>query len=119
MRIKIDEDLPRAAVILLRQAGFDDTKSVVEQGMGGWSDSSVWQVVQDERRYFITADKGFAGIRVYPQGEHAGVLLLRPDADGIQPVLDLLRRTLAAADLSSLQGTLSVATSKGLRSRRL
>lgn len=119
MRIKVDEDLSRAAVTLLRQAGFDDTKSVMEQGMGGWSDSSVWQAVQDEGRFFITADKGFGDIRVYPPGEHAGVLLLRPDADGIQPVLDLLRGTLEAADLASLQGTLSVATSKGLRSRRL
>jgi len=119
VRIKIDEDLPGASVILLRQAGFDDTKSVVEQGMGGWSDSSLWQAVQKEGRFFITADKGFGDVRVYPPGEHSGVLLLRPDADGIQPVLDLLRGTLEAADLSSLQGTLSVATSKGLRSRRL
>jgi predicted nuclease of predicted toxin-antitoxin system len=119
VRIKVDEDLPRAAGSLLREAGFGDTKSVVEQGMGGWSDSSVWQAVQDEGRFFITADKGFGDIRVYPPGEHAGVLLLRPDADGIQPVLDLLRGTLDAADLSSLKGTLSVATSKGLRSRRL
>jgi predicted nuclease of predicted toxin-antitoxin system len=119
VRIKVDEDLPRATGSLLREAGFDDTKSVVEQGMGGWSDSSVWQAVQDEGRFFITADKGFGDIRVYPPGEHAGVLLLRPDADGIEPVLDLLRLTLSAADLSSLQGTLSVATAKGLRSRRL
>jgi len=119
VRIKVDEDLPRAIVILLRQVGFGDTQSVVEQEMGGWGDSSVWQAVQDEGRFFITADKGFGDIRVYPPGEHAGVLLLRPDADGIQPVLELLRGTLEAADLSSLQGTLSVATSKGLRTRRL
>jgi hypothetical protein len=119
VRIKVDEDLPRAAVTLLRQAGFDDTKSVVAQEMGGWSDSLVWQAVQDEGRFFITADKGFGDIRVYPPGEHAGVLLLRPDADGIQPVLELLRGTLEAADLSSLEGTLSVASSKGLRTRRL
>ena len=119
MRIKVDEDLPRVVVGLLRQASFEDTRSVVEQGMGGWNDLSVWKVVQEEGRFFITADKGFADIRVYPPGEHAGVLLLRPDADGIRPVVDLLQQTLAAGDLSSLRGTLSVATSKGLRSRRL
>jgi|ERR1700730_4872508 len=43
VRIKVDEDLPRAAVILLRQAGFDDTKSVVEQGMGAGTRGSAAQ----------------------------------------------------------------------------
>jgi predicted nuclease of predicted toxin-antitoxin system len=75
VRIKVDEDLPHVVVSLLRQAGFEDTRSVVEQGMGGWKDSSVWKAVQEEGRFFITADKGFADIRLYPPGEHAGVLL--------------------------------------------
>ncbi len=34
MRVKVDEDLPRAAVQMLRDRGYEAV-SVVEQGMGG------------------------------------------------------------------------------------
>lgn len=118
MRLKIDEDLPRAVAALLRAAGYEDVMTVSEQGMGGWKDPVLWQAVQEERRFLITADKGFADIRIYPPGSHAGVLLLRPDVDGIGPVLELLQGVLASTDLPSLQGSLAVASPQGLRIRR-
>ena len=117
MRIKVDEDLPRAVVQMLRERGHD-ALGVLEQGMGGWKDLALWQSVQAEGRFLITADKGFADIRVYRPGTHAGVLLLRPDQDGIRPTLSLLQRVLANYDLEDLRGTVAVATSRGLRVRR-
>lgn len=118
MRIKIDEDLPRAVAVLLREAGYDDVSTVSEQGMGGWKDPALWQAVQEEGRFLVTADKGFADLRAHPPGSHSGVLLLRPDADGINPVLELLRQVLATGDLTSLRGSLAVANPQGLRTRR-
>jgi len=118
LRIKIDEDLPRATSSLLRDAGYDDVATVREQEMGGWKDPPLWQAVQAEGRFFITADKGFADLRAHPPGSHAGVLLLRPDADGIGPILGLLLQVLASTDLNALQGSLAVANSQGLRIRR-
>lgn len=118
MLIKVDEDLPSAIVLRLRLAGYRDTKSVVEQGMGGWKDHQLWPVVQEEGRFLVTADKGFGDIRRYPPGSHAGVLLLRPDQDGIGPVVELLERTLEVVDLASLRGTVIVATAQGIRIRR-
>jgi predicted nuclease of predicted toxin-antitoxin system len=118
VRIKIDEDLPRAAASLLRDAGYDDVKTVREQEMGGWKDPALWQAVQEEGRFLVTADKGFADLRAHPPGSHAGVLLLRPDADGIGPVVRLLQQVLASTDLNSLQGSLAVANPQGLRIRR-
>ena len=51
MRIKVDEDLPRAAVRMLRDKGYE-ALSVVEQGMGGYKDPVLWQAVQaDEQRH--------------------------------------------------------------------
>ena len=47
MRIKVDEDLPRAAVRLLRDRGHE-AWSVVERGMGGSKDPVLWQAVQAE-----------------------------------------------------------------------
>ena len=118
MRIKVDEDLPRAVAALLQEAGYPDVRTVAEQGMGGWKDPALWQAVQQEQRFLVTGDKGFTDLRAYPPGSHAGVLLLRPDADGIDPILDLLKKVLASTDLADLQGCLAVATSRGLRIRR-
>jgi predicted nuclease of predicted toxin-antitoxin system len=74
VRFKIDEDPPHAVTALLREAGYEDVASVRDQGMGGWKDPILWQAVQEEGRFLITADKGFADLRAYPPGNHAGVL---------------------------------------------
>jgi len=92
--------------------------SVTEQGMGGWKDPELWQAVQREKRFLITADKGFGDIRQYPPGTHAGVLVLRPDQDGIEPVLRLLQQVLSTGSLKAFSGALVVATPRGLRIRR-
>jgi hypothetical protein len=81
--IKVDEDLPRAALQLLREYRYD-VVSVIDQQMGGWKDPLLWKTIQEENLFLITADKGFADIRKYPPGKHAGILLLRPDEDGIR-----------------------------------
>jgi predicted nuclease of predicted toxin-antitoxin system len=117
MRIKVDEDLPRAAVRMLRDRGHE-AAGVVKQGMGGWKDPPLWQAVQSEQRFLVTADKGFADIRFHPPGSHAGVLLLRPDEDGIRPVIELLERVLASYDLETLARTVTVVTPRGIRIRR-
>lgn len=117
MRIKVDEDLPNLVTLRLQDEGYDAVH-VVEQNMGGWKDSQLWPAIQAEQRFLITADKGFANVRVYPAGSHAGVLLLRPDEDGIRPVVDLLERVLTNFDLTQLSGTVTVVTPRGVRIRR-
>ncbi len=117
MLVKVDEDLPRDAARLLRERGHD-ASTVLEQGMGGWKDAELWEAVQRERRFLITADKGFADILAFPPCSHAGVLLLRPGDDGIQPILDLLDGVLRSYALDTLTGTLTVATPRGIRIRR-
>lgn len=117
MRVKVDEDLPRAAVQMLRDRGYEAV-SVIEQGMGGWKDPALWQAVQAEQQFLVTADKGFADIRLYAPGTHAGVLLLRPDQDGIRPVIELLERVLASYDLEALTRTVTVVTPRNVRIRR-
>lgn len=117
MHIKVDEDLPPIAAEWLREQGFE-VSTVMEQGMGGWKDAQLWEAVQEEAQFLLTADKGFADIRLYPPGNHGGILLLRPDEDGIRPILDLLKAVLVEVDLAELEGVVAVATSQGLRVRR-
>ncbi len=117
MRVKVDEDLSQPVALSLRDRGYDAV-GVVEQGMGGWKDSDLWQAVQDEQCFLVTADKGFANIHIYAPGTHAGILLLRPDQDGIRPLVELLERVLAAYDLGVLAGTVTVVTPRSIRIRR-
>lgn len=117
MRIKVDEDLPRAVTQMLRDKGYE-AASVTEQGMGGWKEPDLWRNVQAEHRFLVTADKGFADIRFYAPGTHVGVMLLRPDEDGIRPVVELLERVLASYDLEALAQTITVVTPRGIRFRR-
>jgi hypothetical protein len=43
---------------------------------------------------------------------------LRPDQDGIQPMLSLWDKVIANCDLQDLARTLTVATQRGIRIRR-
>ena len=117
MKIKVDEDLPLAVTSTLRAAGYE-ASSVHEQGMGGWSDGRLWRAIQTESRFLVTADKGFADVRTHPPGTHAGVLLLRPDKDGIGPCLRLIQEILGVTDLRKLAGSLAIASPSGLRVRK-
>ena len=117
MQIKVDEDLPRQVAALLREKGYQ-ADSVVDQGMSGWKDIELWRRIQAESRFLITADKGFADIRIYPPGAHAGVMLLRPDQDGIRPTVELIERVLQSYDLNALAGTTTVVTPRGIRVRK-
>lgn len=117
MHIKVDEDVPPVAAAWLRERNYE-ASTVVEQSMGGWKDVSLWQAVQADKQFLLTADKGFGDIRAHPPGSHGGVLLLRPDEDGIRPILDLLKMVLLNVDFNQLTGTIAVATPRGLRIRR-
>ncbi len=117
MLIKVDEDLPRRVTALLRANGYQ-ADSVWDKGMAGWKDGALWQRIQAENRFLITADKGFANLRTYPPGTHAGVMLLRPDQDGIGPIIMLLESVIKHYDLSILSGTITVVTPRGVRVRR-
>ncbi len=117
MQIKVDEDLPGLVVMRLREKGYL-ADSVAEQGMSGWKDAALWQSIQTENRFLITGDKGFADLRLYPPGSHAGIMLLRPDQDGIRPMLELVEQVLQSYELTALSGTITVVTPRGVRVRR-
>ena len=86
--------------------------------MGGYKDAQLWKAIQAEGKFLVTADMGFANIHDHPPGTHAGVLLLRPDEDGIRPMLALIHDVFATCGLETLTGTIAVATPRGIRLRR-
>ena len=117
IRVKVDEDLPGQMADLFTQRGYD-AATVVMQGWQGLSDEELWPRVQQEGRWLVTADKGFADLRTYPPGSHAGVLLLRLDEESRRGYLELMEAALSQLDMAELAGAVIVVTRQGIRIRK-
>ncbi len=118
MIVKLDEDLSPLVAEVFEAAGYQ-AKTVVGQGWGGLPDAELWKNVQAEEIFFVTADKGFGDVRQHPPGSHAGILLLRPDRESIMDFRALVGDVVSGQKIESLKGAVSVATPRGLRSRRV
>ena len=92
-RFKTDENLPLAAVELLRSTGFD-AMSVFDESLVGARDEDIARVCQEERRALITLDLDFADIRTYPPHEYNGIIVLRIPNQGKSDIVDVLRRVI-------------------------
>ncbi len=73
MNIFVDENIPTMTVNALREKGFDvfDIRGTFMQGI---ADEELWQIVQKEKRFLITTDKGFSRRR---NEVHHGILIVR------------------------------------------
>jgi len=114
---KVDEDLPRQIAEMLNAHGHDAV-TVLEQGWKGASDDVLWRRIQVEGRWLITADKGFADLRRYPPGEHAGVVLLRSAEESRREYSDLVATALERVNFDEMSGAGVVITRRGVRIRR-
>jgi hypothetical protein len=63
-------------------------------------------------------NKGFADLRQYPPGSHAGVILLRSQEESRQAYLELAAIALERLKLDELAGAVVVVTYRGVRIRR-
>lgn len=117
IRVKIDEDLPIQMTEIFAQHGYEAT-TVVEQGWQGLADEQLWPRVQQEGRFLVTADKGFADLRTHPPGSHSGILLLRLDEESRRSYLALAGAVLQQLDIDGHVGDVIVASPRGIRIRR-
>ncbi len=115
--VKLDEALSDLLAAPLAEYQYE-ARTVRGQNWGGLKDPDLWPRVQEEGAFFVTADRGFADLRDYPPGSHAGILLLRPDRESLYAYLALLRSVLDRHDLESLRGCTVVATNQRIRIRR-
>ncbi len=72
MKILVDENIPGMTVAELRSLGHDvlDVRGTPDEGM---SDSSIWEIAQQQQRLLVTTDKGFA---VKREDAHWGILIV-------------------------------------------
>ena len=116
-RLKLDEDLSPFVAIPFVAAGHD-VATVLEQGWSGLKDHELWARVNVEQRMLITADKGFGDIRAYRPGQHAGIVVLRPDRESLLDYRSLAELLVERHRLDDLVGCLTIVTPRGVRIRR-
>ena len=117
VRLKVDENLPRDITELMVGHGYDAV-TVGDQGWQGMADDELWGRVRAEGRWFVTADKGFADLRRYPPGSHAGLILLRSSEESWANYLRLSGMVLERVKLSEAAGAVVVVTRRGIRVRQ-
>ena len=73
MKVLVDENIPLMTVEELRLKGFDviDIRGSAQQGI---TDDVLWLKAQQEKRLFITTDKGFS---IHRDEKHHGILIVR------------------------------------------
>ena len=91
LKIKVDENLPAEAAMLLSAAGHD-ALTVLDQRLGGQSDPKIGAVCQSEGRAIVTLDLDFADIRQYPPADYAGIIVMRLARLDKNSVLAAIRR---------------------------
>jgi predicted nuclease of predicted toxin-antitoxin system len=116
-RLKVDENLPDEIADLFDRHGHDAV-TVADQGWRGIADPELWQGVQDESRWLVTADKELADPRRRPPGTHVGVILLRSNEEGLDAYLRLTQRLIDHVDLDNETGAVIVVNRRGVRIRR-
>jgi predicted nuclease of predicted toxin-antitoxin system len=101
LRFKLDENIPRNAETLLRDAGHN-VQTVIEERLGGRPDIDVLDACLREARILVTLDLDFADIRINPPANHSGIWALRPPMQNVESILNLLR---GALELSATEPT--------------
>jgi predicted nuclease of predicted toxin-antitoxin system len=114
MKIKLDENLPRALALSL-MATRHDVQTVAEEGIAGEDDQVVWEAAQREVRFLITQDMRFSDARRFAPGAHAGILLLRLHAPSWRALLRRVEGLFAEQDVAGWAKCLVVATERKVR----
>ena len=106
MKLKVDENIGRSGIELLRQRGHDAI-GVREQGLGGKPDSIVFEVCVAEGRTLITLDRDFGQVPRFPPERSAGIVVLDLAGPASQAGLrGRLRDFLALAETRPVAGEL-------------
>ncbi|MGA2594503.1 MAG: DUF5615 family PIN-like protein [Bryobacteraceae bacterium] len=116
MKVLADENFPRAAIEVLRKAGWD-VISIAEQ-CPGVSDEEVASLCADRQRILLTFDKDFGELifhRGLPAG--SGVVLFRVTPDSPEEAAELALALVASQP--DLHGSFCVVTRDRIRVRRL
>lgn len=88
---KVDENLPRVVLAILRESGFD-VMGVVEEKLGGADDDQILQACGKEGRVLITQDLDFSDVNLLQRSKVPGIIILRLKNQSRESVMTVVRR---------------------------
>ncbi len=113
---KLDENLPVEATTLL-QAGGHNALSVLDQSLGGHSDTDIAAICRKEQRVLVTFDLGFADIRVYPPRDYSGIVVLRLGRQDKPHTLEIVEQLIPKFGDEPLENHLWIVSETSIRIR--
>lgn len=116
MRFKLDENVPRAVVELLRNAG-QDVETVLEEGLGGTNDTKLIEACRAESRTLVTLDLDFADVRRYPPARFDGIWVLRPPHQDVPQLVSAVQGALSLLPTEPVAGRLWIVERNRVRVR--
>ena len=116
MRFKLDENLPAEMADLFQRTGHDAV-TVLEEQLGGISDSDLAAVCAQERRAIVTLDMDFSDIRTYRPSAYSGIVVFRLANQARDHILEIGARFLQRLSNTSLDGQLWIVEESRIRVR--
>ncbi|HPS58747.1 MAG TPA: DUF5615 family PIN-like protein [Spirochaetota bacterium] len=116
MKFKFDENLPLLSVAIFRENGFDAC-SVRDQELNGCTDDRLLAVCTAEERILITLDLDFSDIRKYEPDALNGIIIIRPDKQDKNTIINILKRIIPVVQTEALKGKLMIVESDKIRIR--
>ena len=116
MRVKLDENLPIQLKRLFTESGHD-AATVVDEGLGGSSDTEIAAICIAEERVLVTQDLDFSDIRTYPPAEYAGIVVFRLSSAARDALLEVAPILIERLEESSRKGQLWIVEHSRIRLR--
>lgn len=116
MKIKLDENIPHAAVAVLQQFGHE-VDSVADEGLRGATDDDVFVAAGRSGRMLITQDLDFSDMRRFRPGTHSGLLLLRLKEPGRRALLQRMVWLFQNEPVAAWAGYVVIVTDNKIRLR--
>lgn len=108
LRFLIDEDLPHALTTVFASAGYE-ALHIRDVGLRGAPDEQIAAYAQAHHLCLVSADLGFADIRLYPPAQYAGIIVLRVPTSATKAVLaELIQEWLASGHAEKARGNLTI-----------
>jgi predicted nuclease of predicted toxin-antitoxin system len=102
VKFKLDENIRRRGLQLLRASGHD-VMTVWDQSLRGVSDEELFKICSTEGRALVTLDRDFGQVPRFPPEKSAGIAILEVGpTTTLQGILDRLRDFLAVLETRSI-----------------
>ncbi len=93
-----------------------DVETVVQEGLSGASDTTLYEVCRKEQRCIVTLDLDFSDVTRFPPHAAAGIAVLRlPKGASAMMLVALVDRLLRAVALELVHGHLWIVESTRIR----